>query len=202
VPTLEQDFGADAAAFLAQLLGGGRTWSATVARRERGLGAKERHPRKAADKLHLVLRGAAPASEGGGGGGEGAKVDVAREMLLEGLARLPKAHKVRRWWRSGPGAAGCVRVRQRRRSPATHPTAGRKPQHAACPTAPTDTHTRAHTHAQVRDPALKAAIEALADAEDEARRAHRGIWEHGDPGDSEDEEPPRPPQGAWGAKKR
>jgi staphylococcal nuclease domain-containing protein 1 len=54
----------------------------------------------------------------------------------------------------------------------------------------------------VRDPALKAAIEALADAEDEARRAHRGIWEHGDPGDSEDEEPPRPPQGAWGAKKR
>jgi staphylococcal nuclease domain-containing protein 1 len=54
---------------------------------------------------------------------------------------------------------------------------------------------------QVRDPALKAAIEALADAEDEARRAHRGIWEHGDPGDSDDEEPaPRPPP-AWGKKK-
>ena len=53
---------------------------------------------------------------------------------------------------------------------------------------------------QVRDPQLKAAVEALADAEDEARRAHRGIWEHGDPGDSDDDEPaPRAP--AWGKKK-
>lgn len=53
---------------------------------------------------------------------------------------------------------------------------------------------------QIRDPALKAAVEALADAEDDARRAHRGIWEHGDPGDSDDEEPaPRAP--AWGKKK-
>lgn len=53
---------------------------------------------------------------------------------------------------------------------------------------------------QVRDPATKAAVEALMDAEDEARRAHRGMWEHGDPGDSDDEEPaPRPP--AWGKKR-
>jgi endonuclease YncB( thermonuclease family) len=57
-----------------------------------------------------------------------------------------------------------------------------------------------HARAQIRDPALKAAVEALADAEDDARRAHRGIWEHGDPGDSDDEEPaPRAP--AWGKKK-
>lgn len=53
---------------------------------------------------------------------------------------------------------------------------------------------------QIRDPTVKAACEALADAEDDARKAHRGIWEHGDPGDSDDDEPARPPP-VWGKKK-
>jgi molybdopterin/thiamine biosynthesis adenylyltransferase len=52
-------------------------------RRERGLGAKEKHPRKAADKVHVLLKEA---------GGEG--LEVAKEMLLAGMARLPKLHKV------------------------------------------------------------------------------------------------------------
>ena len=38
--------------------------------------------------------------------------------------------------------------------------------------------------------------DALAAAEDLARRAHRGLFEYGDPGDDEeDDAPPRP---AWG----
>lgn len=38
------------------------------------------------------------------------------------------------------------------------------------------------------------------DFEDEARRAHRGMWEYGDPGDSDDEElAPKP--AAWGKKR-
>jgi hypothetical protein len=53
---------------------------------------------------------------------------------------------------------------------------------------------------QVRDPAAKAVISKLMDFQDEARKAHEGMWEHGDPGDSDDEEPaPRAP--AWGKKK-
>lgn len=83
VPGLEEDFGSDAAAFLAQLVGNGKRFSATVVKRERGGGAREKHPRKAADKLHVVLK--ADGDE---------KLDVAREMLLEGLARLPRLHKV------------------------------------------------------------------------------------------------------------
>lgn len=84
VPGLDEDFGSDAAAYLAQLVGNGKRFTATVVRRERGAGAREKHPRKAADKLQVVLKGE----------GED-KVDVAREMLLEGLARLPRLHKVR-----------------------------------------------------------------------------------------------------------
>lgn len=53
---------------------------------------------------------------------------------------------------------------------------------------------------QVRDPAAKAVITKLMDFEDEARRAHRGMWEYGDPGDSDDEEmAPKP--NAWGKKR-
>jgi hypothetical protein len=87
VPGLEEDFGSDAAAFLAQLVGNGKRFSATVVKRERGGGAREKHPRKAADKLHVVLK--ADGDE---------KLDVAREMLLEGLARLPRLHKVGLFW--------------------------------------------------------------------------------------------------------
>lgn len=94
MPGLDEDFGADAAAFLAQLVGDGKRFAATTVRRERGLGAKERHPRKAADKLHLVLKGV-----------EDPKLDVAREMLLEGFARLPKLHKVRDATHSKPRLA-------------------------------------------------------------------------------------------------
>jgi hypothetical protein len=85
VPGLDEDFGSDAAAFLAQLVGNGQRFNATVVRRERGLGAREKHPRKAADKLQVVLKGDGDD-----------KLDVAREMLLEGLARLPRIHKVGR----------------------------------------------------------------------------------------------------------
>lgn len=82
VPALDEEFGADAAGHLAQLVGGGKRFTATVVRRERGGGAKEKHPRKAADKLHVTLK-----SEDG-------SVDVSKEMLLAGMARLPKIHKV------------------------------------------------------------------------------------------------------------
>jgi len=92
VPGLEEEFGADAAAFLAQLVGNGKRFNATVVRRERGLGAREKHPRKAADKLHVVLKGDGDD-----------KLDVAREMLLEGLARLPRLHKVQ----GREGGRGC-----------------------------------------------------------------------------------------------
>ena len=45
-------------------------------------------------------------------------------------------------------------------------------------------------------PGSSTVIEALAAAEDLARRTHRGLFEYGDPGDEdEDEAPPRP---AWG----
>eukprot|EP00879_Flechtneria_rotunda_P013848 GHRR01014464.1.p1 GENE.GHRR01014464.1~~GHRR01014464.1.p1 ORF type:complete len:545 (+),score=253.02 GHRR01014464.1:424-2058(+) len=134
VPTLDEESGTDAAAYLAQLVGSGKRFNATVVRRERGLGPKEKHPRKAADKLHLVLKEA---------GGEG--IDVAHEMLKAGLARLPKLHKV-------------------------------------------------------RDPVAKAAIDKLMDFQDVARKAHRAMWEYGDPGDSDDEEP-APKPNAWGKKR-
>lgn len=62
VPELNEDFGADAASFLAQLVGNGKRFVATVVRRERGAGAREKHPRKAADKLQV---GAANTAEGG-----------------------------------------------------------------------------------------------------------------------------------------
>jgi hypothetical protein len=64
VPELNEDFGADAASFLAQLVGNGKRFVATVVRRERGLGAREKHPRKAADKLQV--RGAVTAAAEGG----------------------------------------------------------------------------------------------------------------------------------------
>jgi staphylococcal nuclease domain-containing protein 1 len=50
----------------------------------------------------------------------------------------------------------------------------------------------------VRDPSAREAITALAKFEEEARKAHRGMFVYGDPGDSDDEEqaPPR----AWGKK--
>jgi staphylococcal nuclease domain-containing protein 1 len=85
VPTLDEEFGSEAAGYLAQLLGGGKRFKATVVRKERGGGAKEKHPRKAADKMMVTL-----VSEDG-------TVDVVKEMLLAGLARLPKLHKVRIW---------------------------------------------------------------------------------------------------------
>ena len=45
-------------------------------------------------------------------------------------------------------------------------------------------------------PEVSAVIDALATSEDLARRAHRGLFEYGDPGDDdEDDAPPRP---AWG----
>lgn len=62
VPELNEDFGADAASFLAQLVGNGKRFVATVVRRERGLGAREKHPRKAADKLQV---GAVNTAAGG-----------------------------------------------------------------------------------------------------------------------------------------
>lgn len=53
---------------------------------------------------------------------------------------------------------------------------------------------------QVRDPVAKAAVSGLMDFQDEARKAHRGIWEYGDPADSDDEElAPKP--NAWGKKR-
>lgn len=84
VPALNEDFGADAAAYLAQLVGNGKRFTATVVRRERGLGAREKHPRKSADKLLVTLK-----SEDGA-------ADVIKEMLTAGTARLPKLHKVGR----------------------------------------------------------------------------------------------------------
>lgn len=46
---------------------------------------------------------------------------------------------------------------------------------------------------QVRDPAAREAITKMADAEAEARKAHRGIFQYGDPGDSDDEAADAPP---------
>ncbi|GBF98194.1 hypothetical protein Rsub_10694 [Raphidocelis subcapitata] len=47
---------------------------------------------------------------------------------------------------------------------------------------------------KLRDPAARAAVTKLAEYQEEARRAHRGIFEYGDPGDSDDEaEPARKP---------
>ena len=43
-------------------------------------------------------------------------------------------------------------------------------------------------------------LEALREAEDEARSAHAGMWEYGDPGSEEEEEAPPRPKGAWGRK--
>lgn len=50
--------------------------------------------------------------------------------------------------------------------------------------------------ANVQAAGSSAVVDALAAAEDLARRAHRGVFEYGDPGDDdEDDAPPRP---AWG----
>lgn len=51
---------------------------------------------------------------------------------------------------------------------------------------------------KVRDPAAKEAITAMAGFEEEARKAHRGMFQYGDPGDSDDEQDMPRPQGAWG----
>jgi endonuclease YncB( thermonuclease family) len=47
----------------------------------------------------------------------------------------------------------------------------------------------------------KDVVEALQEAEQQARRRHVGIWEYGDPGSDEDVDPPPTPARAWGAKK-
>jgi len=40
---------------------------------------------------------------------------------------------------------------------------------------------------KLRDPAAREAVLKLQQYQEEARRAHRGIFEYGDPGDSDDE---------------
>lgn len=42
-------------------------------------------------------------------------------------------------------------------------------------------------------------LEALREAEGQARAAHAGMWEYGDPGSDEEDAPPPPPK-AWGRK--
>lgn len=57
---------------------------------------------------------------------------------------------------------------------------------------------------KVRDPAAKEAISKLAHHEEEAKGAHRGVFQYGDPGDSDDETadvPKSAKASAWGAKK-
>lgn len=51
---------------------------------------------------------------------------------------------------------------------------------------------------KVRDAATKEAVAALAQYEDEAREARRGLFAYGDPGDSDDEEAAPKPAAAWG----
>jgi staphylococcal nuclease domain-containing protein 1 len=57
---------------------------------------------------------------------------------------------------------------------------------------------------KLRDPASREAVTKLQEAQDEARRAHRGIFEFGDPGDSDDEQEAAPrgkPAAARGGKR-
>lgn len=83
VPNLDEEFGQDAAATLAQLVGGGKRLKASVITRERPAGGKDRHPGRAGGKLHVVLKE------------EGAERSINAEMLAAGMGRLPSIRKVR-----------------------------------------------------------------------------------------------------------
>lgn len=56
---------------------------------------------------------------------------------------------------------------------------------------------------KVRDPAAREAISKMAEYEEEAKAAHRGVFQYGDPGDSDDEtlDGPKGKASAWGARK-
>ncbi|MEW5318556.1 MAG: hypothetical protein WDW38_009770 [Sanguina aurantia] len=135
VPLAGADHSLDARACLTQLVGGGQPLLAQVSSRERPEG-KSRHPRSSHGKLIVSL----VDPENG--------VNVAVEMLLAGMARLPKLRKV-------------------------------------------------------RDPAAREAISKMAEYEEEAKAAHRGVFQYGDPGDSDDEtlDGPKGKASAWGARK-
>lgn len=119
IPALDEEFGQDAAAALAQLVGSGKRLRASVIGRERPVGGPK-HPARAAGKMVVVLKE------------EGAERSINAEMLAAGMARLPSLRKL-------------------------------------------------------RDPAAREAVLKLQQYQEEARRAHRGIFEYGDPGDSDDE---------------
>lgn len=78
VPEPGSDYAAEATAYLGQLLGGGRELQAAVVRRERPAAGKDKHPRNTLSRLHVVL------SE------PGAPTTINQEMLIAGLARLPR----------------------------------------------------------------------------------------------------------------
>ncbi|KXZ48282.1 hypothetical protein GPECTOR_29g59 [Gonium pectorale] len=123
VPEAGSDWAADARACLTGLLSGGRPLLAHVVSRERpDPRAASKHPKSKNGKITAVL--VEPETN----------TNIAVEMLLAGLARLPKLRKV-------------------------------------------------------KDAAAREAIQAMAEYEDEARSAHRGMYVYGDPGDSDDEEP-------------
>lgn len=80
VPEPGTDYYNDATAYLAQLLGGGRPLTAYVVSKEKALPGMK-HIKYGRPKLHLTL------AEG--------ETNIATEMLLAGLARLPKLRKVK-----------------------------------------------------------------------------------------------------------
>ncbi|KAG2491495.1 hypothetical protein HYH03_010073 [Edaphochlamys debaryana] len=120
VPEPGSDWAADGRACLSHLLSGGRPMLAHVVSRERA-DPKAKHPKGRNGKLTAVL--VEPETN----------TNIAVEMLLAGMARLPKLRKV-------------------------------------------------------KDAAAREAVQAMAEYEDEARAAHRGMFVYGDPGDSDDEE--------------
>ena len=57
-----------------------------------------------------------------------------------------------------------------------------------------------HAAAQAAAEGVAEVLEALGEAESEARAAHAGMWEYGDPGSEEEENAAPRPKGAWGRK--
>jgi staphylococcal nuclease domain-containing protein 1 len=77
IPALDEEFGEEAAATLAQLVGGGKRLKASVIGRERpAAGARDRHPARAGGKLVVVLKE------------EGAARSINAEMLAGGSRAL------------------------------------------------------------------------------------------------------------------
>lgn len=83
VPSLDADYGLDAAQFLSQASGGGQRMTASIERRERQQQARGKDPLGSQPLLHVVL------SKEGGAAAESVNAD----MLRAGLARVKVARR-------------------------------------------------------------------------------------------------------------